>query len=341
MVVPVHDRRQPAVATQQVVWDETPCLLCGGDDAAIVLEAADPLPGPGYGLRFAVVRCRRCGLTYTNPRPDAASIAHFYPPDYGPHAFRMRRPPRSKPLWWSWLFGRPCPERRGRLPLAPPGRLLDFGCGSGQFLHRMQQLGWETVGLDICPVVVHNLQKRGYTVWPGTLPHPRLVPQSFDIVTMWQSLEHVHHPRRILREVYQLLKPGGYVIIAVPNFASWPARWFGPWWYALDLPRHLVHFTPQTLRQMLQAERFHVRSLRGIIHANWLRGSAARYAAAGGTGWRCALQSKPLAEVTAWLCYVAGRAECLLAVAQKTVDADAAGTRHAAADDACNLPFLA
>lgn len=305
-------------AHQDFEWEETPCLLCGRDDPSFLLEAADPLPTGRCGLRFAVVRCRFCGLAYTNPRPTPATIGRFYPADYAPHATRFRRPPRPKPLWFSRLFGRPCPERRGLLPRHPPGRLLDFGCGSGAFLQRMAALGWNVVGLDIAPQVVDALRQRGFHALHGSLPHPHLSPRSFHIVTMWQSLEHVHQPRLILRRARELLVPGGHLIVAVPNFASWPARWFGPHWFGLDLPRHLTHFTPETLTAMLHIEGFWVLSVRGIVHVDWLRASAKLFQTRLYRRWYLSLlQWKPVADLLAWSCYVAGRAECLLAIAQR------------------------
>src|SRR5688572_16381901 len=130
-------------------WEETPCPLCGRDEASLLLEAPDPLPAKGQGLWFAVVSCGHCGLTYTNPRPTPATIGHFYPPDYRPHRRprKMQQTRPARPLW-SRLFGRPCNERRGVLPWHGRGRLLDFGCGGGGFLKRMADQGWQVTGLD-------------------------------------------------------------------------------------------------------------------------------------------------------------------------------------------------
>jgi 2-polyprenyl-3-methyl-5-hydroxy-6-metoxy-1,4-benzoquinol methylase len=182
----------------------------------------------------------------------------------------------------------------------------------------MAALGWDVVGLDIAPQVIHALRQRGFHALQGTLPHPLLSPCSFHVITMWQALEHVHQPRLILRHAWELLTPGGYLIVTVPNFASWPARWFGPHWFGLDLPRHLTHFTPQTLSAMLQAEGFWLLTLRGIVHVDWLRASARLLQRRQHRHWAGALlQWKPVADLVAWLCYVAGRADCLLAVAQR------------------------
>jgi SAM-dependent methyltransferase len=307
--------RGPAVS-----WEETPCPLCGTDAGAPVLEAPDPLPADNSGLVFAVVRCPRCNLTYTNPRPDADDIGRFYPSDYRPHRrptkMRQSRAPRT---FWARLFGRPCAERRGVLPWPGPGRLLDFGCGGGSFLKTMADQGWHVTGLDAAVGAVEHIRaEHGLTALVGSLPHPELSPGSFDVVTMWHSLEHVHQPLAILRAAYELLVPGGKLVVATPNIASFAYRLFGRSWFGLDLPRHLTHFTPRTLATMLQTAGFRTEPVRLIRHSDWLRSSAklARRRADGGALAR-ALTWKPAAKAVAWLCYAAGAADCMMCVAER------------------------
>jgi SAM-dependent methyltransferase len=307
--------RRPAVA-----WEETPCPLCGHSDAAVLFEAPDPVPAAGAGLWFAVVRCGHCGLAYTNPRPTPAAIGRFYPPDYRPHRRprKMQQTRAARPLWAS-LFGRPCNERRGTLPWHGQGRLLDFGCGGGGFLKRMADQGWQVIGLDAAVGAVRQVQEElGLTALVGSLPHPDLRPGSFDVVTMWHSLEHVHRPLAILREAYKLLVPGGRLVVATPNIESLPFRWFGPSWFGLDLPRHLTHFTPRTLDAMLRAAGFRVDSVRLLRHSDWLRSSAKLAVGQGrGGAWARALRWKPLAKLAAWGCYAAGQSDCMMAVAER------------------------
>ncbi|HJZ54446.1 MAG TPA: class I SAM-dependent methyltransferase, partial [Gemmataceae bacterium] len=299
-----------------VAWEETPCPLCGLDEAALLLEAPDAVPAAGEGLWFAVVRCENCGLTYTNPRPTPETIGQFYPPDYRPH----RRPRKmddsrsARPLW-SRVFGRPCNERRGTLPWHGHGRLLDFGCGGGGFLKRMADRGWQVIGLDAAVGAVRRVQEElGLKALVGSLPHPDLSPCSFDVVTMWHSLEHVHEPLAILREAYQLLVPGGKLVVATPNIESLPFYWFGRSWFGLDLPRHLTHFTPATLDAMLQTAGFQVEVVRGLRHSDWLRSSARLAVKQGRGGWRAkALTWKPLAKLVAWGCYATGLSDCMMA----------------------------
>ncbi len=316
---------RPAVAAEPpeadrpaVAWEEAPCPLCGRDDPAMMLEAPDPVGGDG--LWFAVVRCEHCGTAYTNPRPTPDTIARFYPPDYRPHR-RPRKMQQSRPArpLGSLLFGRPCNERRGTLPWHGQGRLLDFGCGGGGFLKRMADQGWRVTGLDAAVGAVRQVQEElGLQALVGSLPHPELPPCSFDVVTMWHSLEHVHRPLAILREAYQLLVPGGRLVVATPNVESLPFYWFGPSWFGLDLPRHLTHFTPRSLRAMLETAGFRVEMVRMLRHSDWLR-SSARLAARQGRGgwWAKLLRWKPAAKAVAWACYAAGLSDCMMAVAER------------------------
>ena len=285
-----------------------------------MLEAPDPAPSHGTGLWFAVVRCETCGITYTNPRPTPGTIHRYYPADYRPHRRpgKMQQTRTVRPLWGR-LFGRPCNERRGALPWPKPGRLLDFGCGGGAFLKRMSDQGWQVTGLDASVGAGRAVQEElGLKVLTGSLPHPDLLPCSFDVVTMWQSLEHVHRPLTALREAYQLLVPGGKLIVATPNIESLPFYWFGPAWFGLDLPRHLTHFTPKTLRSMLETAGFVVGLTRMVRHADWLR-SSARLAIRMERSCTLAhlLRWKPMAKAVAWGCYVVGMSDCLMMVAER------------------------
>ena len=225
------------------------------------------------------------------------------------------RPPRAI---WARLLGRPCNERRGEMPWHGQGRLLDFGCGGGAFLKTMADRGWQVTGLDASVGAAKSVQEDlGLTVLTGSLPHPELMPGSFDVVTMWQSLEHVHRPLAVLREAYQLLVPGGRLIVATPNIESLPFYWFGSSWFGLDLPRHLTHFTPKSLREMLETTGFRVGTVRLLRHSDWLRSSARQSVSQGGGLWARLLRWKPVAKAAAWGCYAVGMSDCMMAVAER------------------------
>lgn len=309
----------PAHSPHGLRWDDVPCPLCGADDEEPLLEAADPTPAAGEaGLRFLVVRCRRCQLVFTNPRPHPEAIGRFYPTNYRPH--RPRKPTHARrPHPFERLLGRPTAERRGALPWPGVGRLLDFGCGGGSFLKRMADLGWQVVGIDMAETAVRAVtDELGLSAFVGSLPHPELKPCSFEVITLWHSLEHVHDPLAVLREAYHLLVPGGRLVVACPNIDGWAFRRYADHWFGLDLPRHLTHFTPVTLGRMLQTAGLRVSEIRGVRHSDWLRSSARRALANPDADWLDRLFTwKPAAKLAAWAAYTLGQADCMLAVAER------------------------
>lgn len=327
-----------------VEWEETACLLCRSTDYTTVLAWHDEQ----LGAELKVVRCRTCDLTFTNPRPTPATIGHFYPNDYSCYEIRSAISPRLKARLRARLqrlvlrcdFGYPpqpvsglarCGSRLARhclrgglrrsewIPYRGQGRLLDFGCGAGAFLERMRGLGWQVEGLDMSSVAAHAvMRERGIKVHVGTLPHAALQPQSFDCVTMWQALEHVHQPRETVREAHRLLRGQGLLVVAVPNLASWSFDHFGRQWFGLDVPRHLTHFTPDTLNALLAAEGFRVLRMTFVGTDGWIRQSARRLVANGsGKSRLSAFRWKPLAQAAAAISERCRRADDMVLLAER------------------------
>ena len=174
----------------------------------------------------------------------------------------------------------------------------------------MRNQGWTVTGLDMSEVVVDRLRSDfGLHVFSGSLPHPALEKGSFDVITMWQALEHVHQPLATLDAAHQLLTPGGKLIVAVPNIDSLAFRWFGSAWSGLDLPRHLVHFTPETLRLMLQRAGFRATRVSMVRRGGWLRSSArqAMRHFPHQPRWFRWLQNRAFSNLTSWYAYLTRR----------------------------------
>ncbi|MCC6165591.1 MAG: class I SAM-dependent methyltransferase [Caldilineaceae bacterium] len=237
--------------------ETTTCNLCGSPSASYRYTLADY-----YLQRFDVeatlVQCSQCGLVYQNPRPTLAEMSEHYPPEYPLYQTGKGRQP-GRLLQWAYDYGM---RKRGRFVTRhkQTGALLDVGCATGVFLDGMRRQGtWELHGVELTPEVAKIARReRSLDVFAGTLEEASYPDQSFDVVTLWDVLEHLHDPTATLREIHRILKDDGLLVIRVPNLASWDAQWFGRYWAGLDAPRHLYVFTPQTLAQMLQRAGFDV-----------------------------------------------------------------------------------
>jgi 2-polyprenyl-3-methyl-5-hydroxy-6-metoxy-1,4-benzoquinol methylase len=332
-----------------VVWEDIPCPLCGKRDEQPVIELHSP-------ILYRVVRCRRCRMCYSNPRPNAASIGQFYPEAYGCYQV-----PKPKIRWWAAAraklhqlatrhrLGTP-PALTGRwqkllaalaapwfappatsmtsLPYHGQGRLLDYGCGSGWYAHRMHELGWDVTAMDFSAHAAATVHRHfGLPTLVGALPHPDVRPGSFDVITMGAVLEHVHHPHRVIAAAAEALRPGGYLVVSVPNFASWGARRFREHWWCLGPPQHLLHFTPTTLQRLLADHRLEVRRVQVMVHAGWLRRTLSMARAGGDRSLLVKLCRSRLATslLSRWVDW-RGEGDCILMVAHRT----AAGVARAA-----------
>lgn len=236
--------------------ETTSCLLCGASEAEPFLHLKDFLLGlPGS---FQLVRCARCGLVYQNPRPTEAVIGAYYPPEYDSYV----APPWEEPnpltrailvhgIRKRWkLVTKWAPHRAGSR------RILDVGCATGVFLAGGGD-GWQKVGVELSPVASAFARERfGLTVHQGTLEQAPLENENFDVITMWDVLEHLHDPCRTLTGIRRLLHPDGVFIFRVPNLDAWDARLAGRYWAGLDQPRHLFVPDEAAIERLLAATGF-------------------------------------------------------------------------------------
>jgi 2-polyprenyl-3-methyl-5-hydroxy-6-metoxy-1,4-benzoquinol methylase len=223
----------------------TATTACGHDatDLFRLFDADDPATGDAFGI----AKCRRCDLAQTVPAPSPAELDRYYPRGY--HATTKRyRGGMDRVLS---LVHRSRIRAIERLN-GGPGSVLDVGCGPGVLLNEMRARGWQVRGTERSPSAaqqardVFHLDVRAQEV-------DELISEgvTFDAVVLWHVAEHLHTPGATIRGIARVLKPGGILLVAVPNFGSPEARVGRAGWFHLDVPRHLVHFTPATLGAML------------------------------------------------------------------------------------------
>jgi SAM-dependent methyltransferase len=183
-------------------------------------------------------------------------MASYYPEGYGPHrsaATRQASVSQRSPLRRAAgsLVWRLADSRAESLPPLPAGRLLEVGCGSGTFLRRMASAGWQVEGIESSPAAAAEARAQGLTVHTGRIELAPEPAQPFDLCVAWMAVEHLHDPVAALEKLSAWTRPGGWLALSVPDAGALEAAVFGSAWYALDLPRHLYHFTRRTLTRLL------------------------------------------------------------------------------------------
>lgn len=262
------------------------CPICGSPHRALLFRnLADRLFGaPG---RWTMYLCSACDSGYLDPRPTPVAIGLAYQ-DYETHrpavifsstgdgrlASRLRNgylnrkygynlQPASR-FGYAAMHLLPPPLRlewdhyARHLPKPEPGRnkLLDVGCGNGEFLLRARSQGWDVYGIDFDAAALKHAAAARIPVVQGAVEAGTFAPSSFDAITSHQVIEHVHHPAQFLSALHAWLKPGGRLWIGTPNISSDLRKEFGPDWYPLQAPGHLQLFSPASLVRSLQAAGF-------------------------------------------------------------------------------------
>jgi O-antigen/teichoic acid export membrane protein/SAM-dependent methyltransferase len=225
-----------------------PCPLCG-ERGEKPLYWIDDRNLATTEQRFRLVRCTHCGLVRLNPHPQAKDLARFYPEDYwqSDPALTPGKDPPYLPEEFM-LLSQSLREQHG--PIG--GALLDIGCGRGEQIWPWQRAGWKVVGLDLSATAAATAREfHGLKAVVGQAARLPFPTDSFDVVTLYAVVEHLADPLAALREAVRVLKPDGVAAVLVPNIASLQARLFRSRWFALDAPRHLTLFTPETLQAAL------------------------------------------------------------------------------------------
>lgn len=262
--------------------------------------------------------CFGCGVLYLDPRPIPETIRRAYE-SYYTHSVLEERPRRHRldtlalgirndylkgkfghlnsptlaggrwlmyllPPWlrleWDYMarhLPQPSPEKN---------RLLDVGCGNGDFMARAKTAGWEVTGVDFDPKAVATSRSRGLNTLQGDLASQGFPPESFDVVTLSNVIEHVHDPHGLIREISKILRPRGRLWVATPNTASLVHRHFRKSWLDLEPPEHLILFHRGSLKRLLQEEGFAViKDLpRGAhVQSHWRTSAAIRQGHVGET----------------------------------------------------------
>jgi SAM-dependent methyltransferase len=244
------------IDSKRMQWEEIVCDWCGTPGGELLFSGPDRgemLPG-----EFRMVRCTKCNLIRQNPRPSWKDLSSYYPENY--HAYFSLVGDDRKPLrrlnkrYAQWKLRQAIEKHQ------TSGFLLEVGCGTGLFLEEMARTGkWQLIGIEPEPRAASYVKKElGITVMQERLSEVKLDCNAFDVIVLWNVLEHLSYPIQDLKKIHLLLKGGGSLVFSIPNLEGLGAKIFRHYWIGWDLPRHLYLFPKSRLYKILDELGFNV-----------------------------------------------------------------------------------
>jgi SAM-dependent methyltransferase len=230
-----------------VEFEHTICDICANPKYTILFKRED-LNTNLFG-EYQVVQCNNCGLIYQNPRPTKDSLISLYPSDYDQYESYVKRGLE----YLVHIYGL---QKRYKIisQYKNRGVLLDIGCGTGDFIEYVSNIsGWKCIGIEpnnfafsrskIRKIIFNGDVAQFYKEFPDA---------QFDVITLWNVIEHLYSPANELGVIYKILRDDGILVITTPNVNSTAARLFGRYWIGYELPRHLYVFSNETIAKLLQ-----------------------------------------------------------------------------------------
>lgn len=230
------------------------CPMCGSKE---FVEAHGVKDYSTSNESFTICRCNTCGLHFTNPRPNSDSIGAYYESE-----MYISHTNQKKGLFaqlYQYLRNKALVKKHGWINrYISTGTLVDYGSGTGEFLHFCANQNWKTIGFEIAEGP-RNLAKKNYGL---DVRDPKMFSdlpnESVDVLTMWHVLEHVGELTNHLNTVSDKLKINGLFVLALPNLESWDAKKYQEYWAAWDVPIHFYHFSKENIKFMAQKFGFEI-----------------------------------------------------------------------------------
>ena len=239
------------------------CPLCGGNDSILYMKV--PVRSDQLGKFpldvWDLLRCKSCGMIYIHPTPDLQTLNTMY-------SFQNSVDRAFVQDWF--IDGAFLHKEHWRRMLdviahyVPTGRLLDIGCGAGTFLTIARERGYQVMGQEVTPFFIDFCRNQhGLDILAGEVKDLGLPSESFDVITLFDVIEHVLEPNELIEQSFHLLKPGGILMVGTHDIGNWMARCYGVHWRHLLPIGHLTYFTHQTLRRLMRQHGFKILKMGG------------------------------------------------------------------------------
>ena len=226
------------------------CPWCGSEKAQINLWLKDEFLSKED---FHICECLNCGLSYTMPRPNKEKIGEYYKSEE--HYSHQENKKGFIPRLYESVKK---VNLKHKYNLATQGlnvgKMLDIGCGVGDFLHTAEEHGWTCTGVEPSEDAKAIAKTKTKANIINSEDMEKIPDATFDLITMWHVLEHVDDLKWQIEQLHRLTKTKGRIVIAVPNYKSYDAQSYKELWAAYDVPRHLSHFNKNVLTKIFKSK---------------------------------------------------------------------------------------
>lgn len=212
---------------------------------------------------FMLCRCSGCNLIFTNPRPKESEIYPYYDfPEYYSHEDKAKNV-----IQYIYQKVRNYAVSQKVLlfeSIIPKGRILDYGCGTGDVLRALQDKKWKITGIepnDKARKIANTKTQRNVFKTIDEIEDQK----KYDVISLFHVLEHIHELKKTTKSLLKLLKKSGYLVIAIPNHQSWDALHYKQNWAAWDVPRHLYHFDQTSIEKFAEIFELEITEIKPMI----------------------------------------------------------------------------
>lgn len=227
-----------------------------------------------YGVKgdFNLDVCNYCGLIFLNPMPNDDELSKFYPEE-SYYAYHMGFPEIRKVNPFKKFIKRIFFINEEEVKFDYVGKVLDIGCGNGWVLYQYKQKGWDVAGVEPSRTAAEIGNKANLNIYNGILLDAKFSDNEFDFIRSNHSFEHIFNPNEVLNEIYRILKPGGKLLIGIPNYAGINSKLAKKYWYYLGAPVHTFNYTSKNIKQLLVKHNFRIIKLRHVSSIHGILGS--------------------------------------------------------------------
>lgn len=242
-----------SIFDKKEIWEEVDCPICGSSKKTIHYKDISSWEYKGI---YRLSRCSKCGLVFQTPRVKSQDAGLYYQSVKYWGANLSNSSKKQTDIRNNFQRYKQVYKRYNKME---PGKVLDIGCGTGEFLYWFKKRDWQALGTDISSNPLTYAKKAlGLEVIQGDLLEINLKGKSFDLISMMHVFEHLYSPVESLKKISKILKDSGELIITIPNHQSLGRILFGVNWLQYQPGRHLFYYTPQTIRKILSLCEFEV-----------------------------------------------------------------------------------